>query len=112
MVFASPWAVRKVCTAQALPGFEPDLTVMGKVIGGGMPLAAFGGRRDVMQQLARWGRCTRQARQAIHRHGLWLGDIARDRTARLLFSALSTTTKSLVDGLQNAAKAARCDFAR
>ncbi|HPW82966.1 MAG TPA: glutamate-1-semialdehyde 2,1-aminomutase, partial [Rhodoferax sp.] len=31
--------------AKALPGFEPDVTVMGKVIGGGMPLAAFGGKR-------------------------------------------------------------------
>jgi glutamate-1-semialdehyde aminotransferase len=30
--------------AKAIPGFEPDMTVMGKVIGGGMPLAAFGGR--------------------------------------------------------------------
>ena len=31
--------------ARALPGFEPDMTVMGKVIGGGMPLAAFGGKK-------------------------------------------------------------------
>jgi glutamate-1-semialdehyde 2,1-aminomutase len=30
--------------AQLIPGFEPDMTVMGKVIGGGMPLAAFGGQ--------------------------------------------------------------------
>lgn len=41
--------------AQKIPGFKPDLTVMGKVIGGGMPLAAFGGRRDVMQHLAPLG---------------------------------------------------------
>ncbi|HEY5323078.1 MAG TPA: glutamate-1-semialdehyde 2,1-aminomutase, partial [Caldimonas sp.] len=34
--------------AHALPGFAPDLSVFGKVIGGGMPLAAFGGKRDVM----------------------------------------------------------------
>ena len=41
--------------AKAIPGFEPDVTVMGKVIGGGMPLAAFGGKRAVMEQLAPLG---------------------------------------------------------
>lgn len=41
--------------AQALPGFEPDMSVFGKVIGGGMPLAAFGGRKAVMSQLAPLG---------------------------------------------------------
>lgn len=41
--------------AQSLYGITPDLTVLGKVIGGGMPLAAFGGRRDVMEQLAPLG---------------------------------------------------------
>ena len=38
--------------AQALFGVRPDLTVLGKVIGGGLPLAAFGGRADVMAMLA------------------------------------------------------------
>jgi len=38
--------------ARAMPGFAPDITVLGKVIGGGMPLAAFGGKRAVMEQLA------------------------------------------------------------
>ncbi|MEY4156628.1 MAG: Glutamate-semialdehyde -aminomutase, partial [Pseudomonadota bacterium] len=41
--------------AQALPGFRPDITVLGKVIGGGMPLAAFGGPRAIMEQLAPLG---------------------------------------------------------
>jgi glutamate-1-semialdehyde 2,1-aminomutase len=41
--------------AKAIPGFEPDMTVMGKVIGGGMPLAAFGAKRAVMQHLAPLG---------------------------------------------------------
>ena len=41
--------------AQAIPGFAPDLSVFGKVIGGGMPLAAFGGKRAVMEQLAPLG---------------------------------------------------------
>jgi glutamate-1-semialdehyde 2,1-aminomutase len=38
--------------AQGLYGIRPDLTTMGKVIGGGFPLAAYGGRRDVMEQIA------------------------------------------------------------
>jgi glutamate-1-semialdehyde 2,1-aminomutase len=41
--------------AKSIAGFEPDITVMGKVIGGGMPLAAFGGKRAVMEQLAPLG---------------------------------------------------------
>jgi glutamate-1-semialdehyde 2,1-aminomutase len=38
--------------AQQRFGITPDLTCLGKIVGGGMPLAAFGGRRDLMQQLA------------------------------------------------------------
>ncbi len=41
--------------AQGLFGLTPDLTTLGKVVGGGMPLGAFGGRRDVMQCLAPLG---------------------------------------------------------
>jgi len=41
--------------AQSLYGIEPDMTVLGKVIGGGMPVAAFGGRRDIMKHLAPLG---------------------------------------------------------
>jgi glutamate-1-semialdehyde 2,1-aminomutase len=41
--------------AQALYGIRPDLTTLGKVIGGGMPVGAFGGRRDVMQSVAPLG---------------------------------------------------------
>ena len=41
--------------AQALYGIVPDLTTIGKIIGGGLPAAAFGGRRDIMQHLAPLG---------------------------------------------------------
>jgi glutamate-1-semialdehyde 2,1-aminomutase len=40
---------------QAIPGFKPDISVFGKVIGGGMPLAAFGTSRKIMQNLAPLG---------------------------------------------------------
>ena len=41
--------------AQALFGIRPDLTTLGKVIGGGMPVGAFGGRRDIMEKIAPLG---------------------------------------------------------
>ena len=41
--------------AQSLYGITPDLTTLGKVIGGGMPVGAFGGRRDIMDQIAPLG---------------------------------------------------------
>src|SRR5476651_257379 len=41
--------------AQALYGVRPDLTTLGKIIGGGMPVGAFGGRRDVMERLSPLG---------------------------------------------------------
>ena len=41
--------------AQKIEGFTPDLTVLGKVIGGGMPMAAFGGRREIMEKLSPLG---------------------------------------------------------
>ena len=41
--------------AQQLFGITPDLTVMGKVIGGGLPIAAYGGRRDIMTHIAPLG---------------------------------------------------------
>ena len=48
--------------AQELFGMRPDLTCLGKVVGGGMPLAVYGGRRDVMSWSRRSARCTRPAR--------------------------------------------------
>src|SRR5277367_2779537 len=41
--------------AQALYGVRPDLTTLGKIIGGGMPVGAFGGRREIMEQLSPLG---------------------------------------------------------
>jgi glutamate-1-semialdehyde 2,1-aminomutase len=41
--------------AQQLFGIKPDMTVMGKVIGGGLPIAAYGGRRDIMMHIAPMG---------------------------------------------------------
>ena len=53
--------------AQGLYGIAPDITTMGKIIGGGLPVGAYGGRKDVMGSRP-WAPCTRQAR---YRATLW-----------------------------------------
>ena len=98
--------------AKSIPGFEPDMTVMGKVIGGGMPLAAFGGKRSVMEQLAPLGPVyqagTLSGNPVATACGLaTLAEISKPG----FFDALSATTRSLVDGLTAAAKAEGVPFA-
>ena len=48
--------------AQGYYGITPDLTTLGKVIGGGMPVGAFGGQREIMEKIARWARSIRPVR--------------------------------------------------
>ena len=97
--------------AQSIPGFEPDITVMGKVIGGGMPLAAFGARRAVMEHLAPLG--------GVYQAGTLSGNpvatacgLATLREIRKpgFFEALSASTRALVDGLKAAAAAEGVPF--
>jgi glutamate-1-semialdehyde 2,1-aminomutase len=97
--------------ARAIPGFEPDMTVMGKVIGGGMPLAAFGAKRAVMQQLAPLGPVyqagTLSGNPVATACGLaTLQEISRPG----FFEALSARTRSLVHGLTAAAHAVNLPF--
>jgi glutamate-1-semialdehyde 2,1-aminomutase len=98
--------------AKAIPGFEPDMTVMGKVIGGGMPLAAFGGKRAVMEQLAPLGPVyqagTLSGNPVATACGLaTLKEISRPG----FFDALSGQTRKLIDGLSAAANAEGVPFA-
>ena len=97
--------------ARLIPGFRPDLTVMGKVIGGGMPLAAFGGPRAIMEQLAPLGPVyqagTLSGNPVATACGLaTLHEISRPG----FFDALSATTRSLVEGLAGAAREAGVPF--
>ncbi len=91
--------------AQLIPGFEPDMTVMGKVIGGGMPLAAFGAKRAVMQQLAPLG--------AVYQAGTLSGNpvatacglaTLREVAKPGFYETLAKRTQSLVAGLIGAAR--------
>jgi glutamate-1-semialdehyde 2,1-aminomutase len=97
--------------AKLIPGFKPDMSVFGKVIGGGMPLAAFGGTREVMSQLAPLGPVyqagTLSGNPVATACGLaTLKEIAKPG----FFDALSARTRSLVDGLTQAAQAAGVPF--
>jgi len=97
--------------AQAIPGFKPDITVLGKVIGGGMPLAAFGARRDIMQKLAPLG----PVYQAGTLSGNPVATACGLTTLRLIaqpgfWDALSARTQRLVSGLQAAADQAGVPF--
>jgi glutamate-1-semialdehyde 2,1-aminomutase len=62
--------------AQSLYSVDPDLTVLGKVIGGGMPVAAFGGKREVMKHLAPLG--------AVYQAGTLSGHLKEDSAPPLL----------------------------
>ncbi len=97
--------------ARQIPGFKPDLTVMGKVIGGGMPLAAFGGPRAIMEQLAPLGPVyqagTLSGNPVATACGLaTLAEISKPG----FFDALSARTRSLVEGLKAAAAAEGVPF--
>ncbi len=93
--------------AKAIAGFEPDLSVFGKVIGGGMPLAAFGGRKAVMSQLAPLG----PVYQAGTLSGNPIATACGLATLRLIsqpgfFDALGARTRALAEGLQATAREA------
>ncbi len=98
--------------AQALYGVRPDLTTLGKIIGGGMPVGAFGGRRDIMQLLAPLG--------PIYQAGTLSGNpvaMTAGLTTLELLSApgfhqrLGSATDALVTRLAAAAATAGIDLA-
>ena len=93
--------------AKLIAGFAPDMTVFGKVIGGGMPLAAFGASRKVMEQLAPLG--------PVYQAGTLSGNpvatacglaTLREICKPGFFEALGAKTRRLVDGLASAAQGA------
>ncbi len=97
--------------ARDIPGFAPDMTVMGKVIGGGMPLAAFGGKRAVMEHLAPIGTVyqagTLSGNPVATACGLaTLKEIGKPG----FYDDLSRKTQALVCGLTDAAHAAGLPF--
>lgn len=91
--------------AQAKFGITPDLTTLGKVIGGGLPVGAYGGRRDIMQMVAPAG----PVYQAGTLSGNPLAMTAGIKTLELLqrpgtYEQLERITKKLADGLVQVAQ--------
>lgn len=98
--------------AQALYGIRPDLTTLGKIVGGGMPVGAFGGRHDIMEQLAPLG----PVYQAGTLSGNPVAMAAGLKTLELICAQpgfhqrLSARTTELVTGLAQAAQQAGLAF--
>ena len=90
--------------AQALYGVRPDLTTLGKVIGGGLPVGAYGGRRDVMEHVAPLGGVYQAGTLSGNPLAMTAGlvTLRRWRTPGV-FEAVAARTIRLVDGLKAAA---------
>ncbi|MDP5293706.1 glutamate-1-semialdehyde 2,1-aminomutase [Oceanimonas sp. CHS3-5] len=90
--------------AQARFGVKPDLTTLGKIIGGGMPVGAFGGRRDVMEHLAPTGPVYQAGTLSGNPVAMAAGLATLNAISEPgVYEALEQKTQELVDGLQAAA---------
>ena len=97
--------------AQGVLGVTPDITVLGKVIGGGMPLAAFGGPRAIMEQLAPLGPVYQAGTLSGNPVATACGLATLKEVAKPgFYQALSQKTRALVDGLKSAADAEGVPF--
>ncbi|MGQ9840437.1 MAG: glutamate-1-semialdehyde 2,1-aminomutase [Anaerolineae bacterium] len=91
--------------AQALYGVSPDLTTLGKVIGGGLPVGAYGGRREVMQLVAPAGPVYQAGTLSGNPLTMTAGiETLKELRTEGLWEALAARTAALADGLAAAAR--------
>lgn len=91
--------------AQGLFGLQPDLTTLGKVIGGGLPVAAFGGRRQIMQHLAPLGPVYQAGTLSGNPVAVAAGLATLQQVqAEGFYERLSATARALTEGLAAAAR--------
>jgi glutamate-1-semialdehyde 2,1-aminomutase len=89
--------------AQAHFGITPDLTCLGKIIGGGLPVAAFGGRREIMEQLSPLGPVYQAGTLSGNPVALAAGETSVDLASRADYSYLTSLAEGLEQGLLDAA---------
>ena len=90
--------------AQAVFGIEPDLTTLGKIVGGGMPAAAFGGRADIMASIAPDGPVYQAGTLSGNPVAMAAGLATLDQIDKPgFYESLSASTQRLTDGLAAAA---------
>jgi glutamate-1-semialdehyde 2,1-aminomutase len=86
---------------QSLYGIKPDLTCLGKIIGGGMPLAAYGGKREIMDKLSPLGGVYQAGTLSGNPVAVSAGIATLEELSKLDYVKLNKTTINLCEGLQD-----------
>ncbi|MEJ2286310.1 MAG: glutamate-1-semialdehyde 2,1-aminomutase [Desulfobacterales bacterium] len=93
--------------AQTLYGIKPDLTCFGKVIGGGLPVGAYGGNKDIMSQIAPQGTIYQAGTLSGNPIAMTAGIVTLEQLAKEgVYESLEERSSRLADGLAHAARKA------
>jgi glutamate-1-semialdehyde 2,1-aminomutase len=95
--------------AQGLFGITPDLTILGKIIGGGLPAAAYGGRRELMERIAPAGDVYQAGTLSGNPVAVAAGLATLAQLDDSAYERLGQFTDRLADGLRTAAADGGCD---